>query len=824
MTENNALQNAAYDQNEIVNSLVASSTTSTSINTNIKYTDLYRSLDGKKIRVCSEDPSITYTCRYIHPKLMIGDQKLSDFTKIRRIKSTYKQDIEVQLPSGDWVSILLFEANRDNIVFAKNIQTALSNLASLNITTIKQFHESFEFQYRIEQDVLTSVAIPLLRVCNESPAGDCLKSSVLPEDCDIVHYIDRMCTHVAVGSRTTSIPFLSASKNIEVIKYYSVAFLRPVISIFQEKVSYKAFHFGGWAGRRLFTSANTFQETRYQPSRYFAEASDEVLIANSILADEYSHVKAGYTKIVEWKCCNNSFSPPSLEVLKQDFNQILLRKDGGGVIKLTTKLTSPGNPATSYVVKVGCNKGFGASNHICNEFIANVLYKAMNVPVPNCVLRSVNVKVTAKASDGTVLDISSFNAFVLIREYIVGKKPNLDSQDDVNAIANHALADIILANFDILGDNKLENLIIKDGLGYRIDAGAALFCMHDGTQKKDFNIGCRKVQDLANDLNQYFSKKNRECNDVLKKINSRFLERSIHSITSGGTFWSVIQDFTKHRYQLNLWETALELVKSRIQTLYYTNMKEIWQLSSLERIDEDEEAKKTTKDYDIEEEEIDRRAATESTATATDGTCHPTYSIQIFRKRGKKSKALLEAEKNGAEIIDLTSKAEDKHFAKLSPFHPFKNMAGAPAFEVPFMPQHRSYSVEGIWQGLKVFKNETVDVKMFSCEDVRKIRKRPVNAKRGQIVGHYGKDGQTLGYVDARRQIYVPVYNQMLKEYCNREIEDLYKILIEKKKIIFLDYFTNEDVENLDKPLSHASLVKKQLNDMLFERQHVHIV
>ena len=64
----------------------------------------------------------------------------------------------------------------------------------------------------------------------------------------------------------------------------------------------------------------------------------------------------------------------------------------------------------------------------------------------------------------------------------------------------------------------------------------------------------------------------------------------------------------------------------------------------------------------------------------------------------------------------------------------------------------------------------------------------------------------------------------MLKEYCNREIEDLYKILIEKKKIIFLDYFTNEDVENLDKPLSHASLVKKQLNDMLFERQHVHIV
>ena len=50
----------------------------------------------------------------------------------------------------------------------------------------------------------------------------------------------------------------------------------------------------------------------------------------------------------------------------------------------------------------------------------------------------------------------------------------------------------------------------------------------------------------------------------------------------------------------------------------------------------------------------------------------------------------------GAVIIDVTSKASDE-YVRFSPFFPH---GGIP---VPFSPGWTAQSVEGIWQGLKVF-------------------------------------------------------------------------------------------------------------------------
>ena len=56
-------------------------------------------------------------------------------------------------------------------------------------------------------------------------------------------------------------------------------------------------------------------------------------------------------------------------------------------------------------------------------------------------------------------------------------------------------------------------------------------------------------------------------------------------------------------------------------------------------------------------------------------------------------------------IADVTSQAKDG-LVRLSPFYPH---GGIP---VPFSEGYTATSVEGIWQGLKVFENE--DVRVYS--------------------------------------------------------------------------------------------------------------
>lgn len=72
--------------------------------------------------------------------------------------------------------------------------------------------------------------------------------------------------------------------------------------------------------------------------------------------------------------------------------------------------------------------------------------------------------------------------------------------------------------------------------------------------------------------------------------------------------------------------------------------------------------------------------------------------IIIKNKRCKKENILKEYP--DAIIIDVTSKGEGE-WQKLSPFYPH---GGIP---VPFSDGIRSMSVEGVWQGLKVFENGT---------------------------------------------------------------------------------------------------------------------
>lgn len=176
-------------------------------------------------------------------------------------------------------------------------------------------------------------------------------------------------------------------------------------------------------------------------------------------------------------------------------------------------------------------------------------------------------------------------------------------------------------------------------------------------------------------------------------------------------------------------------------------------------------------------------------------------SIVIVSKRQKKSRDALE--KEGYIIVDVTSTSDIDTFRKFSPFYPH---GGIP---VPGMKDATAASVEGVWQGLKVFEKEGIDMKKFTITNMRNI-KRAVGAKRGRVMGHmYGED--IIGYVDARKSIYVPAYNYVLRNHLKNELALLTGMISEGKKLALIDFDTNEDLENTAKPLAHASLVKKAL-------------
>ena len=169
----------------------------------------------------------------------------------------------------------------------------------------------------------------------------------------------------------------------------------------------------------------------------------------------------------------------------------------------------------------------------------------------------------------------------------------------------------------------------------------------------------------------------------------------------------------------------------------------------------------------------------------------------IIESKRKKTETLLKKHPD-AILADVTSKAKDG-LVKLSPFYPHY---GIP---VPFSPGYTATCVEAVWQGLKVFEGCDVDTSLFTNDTMRGL-KRTVR-KYGKPLGHRkGVNGtELLGYIEARKQIYMPTYQCVLENKV-KDIIDRLREVSKTKTIVLLDYDTNADVDNGRKPLSHASL------------------
>ena len=181
---------------------------------------------------------------------------------------------------------------------------------------------------------------------------------------------------------------------------------------------------------------------------------------------------------------------------------------------------------------------------------------------------------------------------------------------------------------------------------------------------------------------------------------------------------------------------------------------------------------------------------------ASDSKKKPMIIIESKRKPIE----TLKAQHPDAMIVDVTSKAQDE-FVEFSPFYPH---GGIP---VPFSEETFSFSVEGIWQGLKVFEDADVDTSLFRKRDMKNMKR--TTRTFGQCLGHRkGVDGEALlDYLTARKLIYLPSYKWVLDNKLQKLVTAI-RIISKNKPVVLLDYNTNPDVNNPKKALSHAALIK----------------
>jgi hypothetical protein len=177
----------------------------------------------------------------------------------------------------------------------------------------------------------------------------------------------------------------------------------------------------------------------------------------------------------------------------------------------------------------------------------------------------------------------------------------------------------------------------------------------------------------------------------------------------------------------------------------------------------------------------------------------------IFVDSRRKNDATLHKLYPNALLLDVTSKGS-LPWVKFSPFYPHG------VIPVPFFPNITAQAVEGIWQGLKVFEIMDIDTSKFTITSMKNLKRtvRSLGAPRGH---RRGVDGESLlSYREARYQIYLPCYKWVLDNCLQAEVSEL-RELAHRQPLVLLDYETNIDIENLSKPLSHAGLVKRYLEN-----------
>lgn len=138
-----------------------------------------------------------------------------------------------------------------------------------------------------------------------------------------------------------------------------------------------------------------------------------------------------------------------------------------------------------------------------------------------------------------------------------------------------------------------------------------------------------------------------------------------------------------------------------------------------------------------------------------------------------------------AIIVDLTTKCKMNIFNTLSPYYPH---GGIP---IPNTPNICLNSVSEVWQKLCVNK----------CGNLDNTEHENLIFKKGLYINEYWT------YTEARRKIFIPLYCWMLENKAYNMVEYL-REQSPLKRIVIIDNSINGNIDNVDKPLSSAFLLK----------------
>ena len=138
---------------------------------------------------------------------------------------------------------------------------------------------------------------------------------------------------------------------------------------------------------------------------------------------------------------------------------------------------------------------------------------------------------------------------------------------------------------------------------------------------------------------------------------------------------------------------------------------------------------------------------------------------------------ILEFQRQGYILIDLTRCSKDDLYGKFHPSYPHG--------DVPFpeFPKSTAQSVDGIWEGLKCFITTGIDADKFHCTD-------PMNLKRteemyGEYLGHRYGPTKILTEKQAFEKIYKPLYAWQIQDKLKKEFETL-KELYQTKSMVWI--------------------------------------
>ena len=159
-----------------------------------------------------------------------------------------------------------------------------------------------------------------------------------------------------------------------------------------------------------------------------------------------------------------------------------------------------------------------------------------------------------------------------------------------------------------------------------------------------------------------------------------------------------------------------------------------------------------------------------------------------------------------AIIIDFTSKVNDV-INRLNPYYPYRDIP------VPNSGGLVAESVGSIWQGLKVFEKNDVDVELMGNYLNNKLKY--ATKDYGCYLGHrYGIHGLDLINIsDARRRILIPTYRWVLDYKVQDAIIEI-RAANKKNDIIFIDQTEYYERHDYSHPISHVSLFKAYIEGL----------